>query len=182
MKKVNLNMTASPISSSSSSLKALLSRGGRGSPSSILSLCLLLPVLLSLLCGEAARADDTIAGTIIVDVDVDVAVVNTNVDEYYNDNETRGELVFRSQPYPLPIATTTYTDFVFNLPEDLPPLVHIVFAEALVSQSKHLHHFVVTGCPTKVDVQVEGVALDRPPSDCFIPLAQWAPGADLSLS
>eukprot|EP00751_Fragilariopsis_kerguelensis_P003294 CAMPEP_0170814650 /NCGR_PEP_ID=MMETSP0733-20121128/37824_1 /TAXON_ID=186038 /ORGANISM="Fragilariopsis kerguelensis, Strain L26-C5" /LENGTH=74 /DNA_ID=CAMNT_0011172727 /DNA_START=42 /DNA_END=263 /DNA_ORIENTATION=+ len=74
-------MTASPTSSSSSSsLKALLSRGGRGSPSSILSLSLLL--LLLLLCGEAS-ADDTIVDTTAVDV------VNTNVDEYYNVNETR---------------------------------------------------------------------------------------------
>jgi len=169
MKKVNPIMTASPVSSSSS-LKALLSRGGRGLPSSILSLSLLL--LLLLLRGEAS-ADDTIVDTTTVDV------VNTNVDEYYNVNETRGEFEFRIQPYPIPIETTTYIDVVFNLPDDLPPLVHIVFGEAIISQPKHLHHFVLTGCTTKYDVQEEGVPLDSPPSDCFIPLAQWAPGSGL---
>ena len=29
------------------------------------------------------------------------------------------------------------------------------------------------GYPTKFDVQEEGVPLDRPPSDCFIPLGGW---------
>merc|ERR1719491_2781367 len=178
------------MNSTTALLKPFLSGGGRGGLVVVPRLLLLslLLLLLGLSRGDVVSNKLTVDTTadaidyttdVIDDVDSTDVVDAMTIDDYYNVNETRGEFEFRIQPYPIPIKETTYVYFVFNLPDELPPLVHIVFAEALVSQSKHLHHFVVTGCPTKVDVEVEGVAMDRPPSDCSIPLAQWAPGADL---
>jgi len=98
--------------------------------------------------------------------------VDVNVDKYYNVNETRGEFEFRIQSYPIPIETTTYVDFVFNLPDDLPPLVHVVYGVPIISQPKHLHHFVMTGCTTKIEKEKEGTPIP-PSSDCLIPLGGW---------
>ena len=76
----------------------------------------------------------------------------------YNEGETRGSIDFVIEPYPIPRETTTYVDFVFNLPEDMPDIVHIVYGEALISQPKHLHHFVVSGCTSRVDEELGGEA------------------------
>jgi hypothetical protein len=99
-----------------------------------------------------------------------------DVDEYYQQQETRGEWDMIIEPYPIPVdVTTTYVDFIFNLPESLPDLVHIVHGEVILTQPQHLHHLVLTGCTTRLqdDLQ-EGVPIDRPPNDCNIPLGGWA--------
>merc|ERR1719343_453351 len=60
------------------------------------------------------------------------------------------------EPYPIPVKTTTYVNFFFNLPEELPDHFHAVFGGVINSQPLHLHHFVLTGCPNKVDPSEEG--------------------------
>lgn len=101
------------------------------------------------------------------------------LDKYYNPEERRGSFEFRIKPYAIPIKTTTYVDFVFNIPDDLPDLFHVVFGEAVISQPDHLHHFVLFGCTTKIDPELEGVPIDRPPRECSTMIGGWAPGSDL---
>ena len=59
------------------------------------------------------------------------------------------------------------TDFVFNIPDfddfGNPDVVHAVFGDALVSQPKHLHHFVIQGCSSRVPEEIEGRPLDSVP-------------------
>jgi hypothetical protein len=118
------------------------------------------------LCGVATTGDDEDG--------------KSSVDDYYLANETRGDFIIQMKPYPIPLKTTTYTDFIFRLPDDLPDLVHIVMGEVINTQPKHLHHFVLTGCITKPDDSIlDGVPVDRPPSDCTIPIGGWAPGASV---
>lgn len=104
-----------------------------------------------------------------------------SVDEAYNPDETRGSFDLVMKPYPIPAETTTYVDFFFNLPDDLPEMFHVTFGEVINSQPKHLHHFVVTGCPNKVDPSQEGVAsdFDMMVAECLIPVGGWAPGSDV---
>mmetsp|Transcript_18058 Transcript_18058/g.36528 ORF Transcript_18058/g.36528 Transcript_18058/m.36528 type:complete len:735 (+) Transcript_18058:124-2328(+) len=100
----------------------------------------------------------------------------------YNEGEERGSFDFLIKDYPIPRETTTYVDFVFNLPEDLPDVVHIVYGEALVSQPKHLHHFVLQGCTSRIDDELEGTPLTEVPSDCNAPIGGftgWAPGVTM---
>jgi len=101
-------------------------------------------------------------------------------DSHYNPGETRGQFELRIKGYEIPIKTTTYVDFLFNLPDDVPDLVHVVLGEVINSQPKHLHHFVLTGCASKIEDESKiGVPVDRPPADCIIPLGGWAPGSDV---
>jgi hypothetical protein len=96
------------------------------------------------LCGVVVDDNDT--GKDIAGEDPSQESTTTiNVDQYYNPEEERASLEFRMKPYNIPVKTTTYVDFVFNLPEDFPDLVHIVYGEELNSQPKHLHHFVMSG-------------------------------------
>merc|ERR1719343_1687693 len=88
------------------------------------------------------------------------------------------------KPYPIPAETTTYVDFFFNLPDDLPDLFHVTFGEVINSQPTHLHHFVLTGCPDKIDPSQQGLAVDDTNGalgdlDCQRPVGVWAPGSDL---
>jgi hypothetical protein len=98
-------------------------------------------------------------------------------DEAYNPDEERGSFDWVTKPYPIPVETTTYVDFFFNLPDDLPDFIHITLGEIVNSQPEHLHHFVLTGCPFKIDPSQEG--LPNYARDCTIPLGAWAPGADV---
>merc|ERR1712025_695618 len=84
------------------------------------------------------------------------------------------------KPYPIPARTTTYTDFFFNIPDDLPDLFHIVKSDVINSQPLHLHHFVINGCPEKVDESMEGmpVKADFFSVRCTVPLGGWAPGGE----
>jgi hypothetical protein len=100
-------------------------------------------------------------------------------DQYYNPDETRGSFEFRIQPYPIPIKTTTYVDFIFNIPEDLPDLFHVVLGEAIIEQPDHLHHFVVNGCSSRIDPSLEGTPVDRRRDCTEIMIGAWAPGTDL---
>ena len=70
--------------------------------------------------------------------DASSAAAADGSDAHYNPGETRGQFEMRIKPYEIPIETTTYVDFVFNLPDDIPDLVHVVFSEAIVSQPQHL--------------------------------------------
>ena len=45
---------------------------------------------------------------------------------FYNPGESQGSFDWIMKPYPIPARTTTYTDFFFNIPDDLPDLFHIV--------------------------------------------------------
>merc|ERR1711935_57863 len=85
------------------------------------------------------------------------------------------------EPYPIPAETTTYVDFFFNLPDDLPDLFHVVLGEVINSQPEHLHHFVLTGCPDKIDPSQEGVAakFNMMDAGCLITVGGWAPGGDV---
>jgi hypothetical protein len=96
-----------------------------------------------------------------------------NVDQYYNPGEERASLEFRMKPYAMPVRTTTYVDFFFNLPEDFPDMVHVVFGEELISQPKHLHHFVMMGCTDRHDPSQDGLPNGVQGRDCLIPLGQW---------
>jgi len=100
----------------------------------------------------------------------------------YNEGETRGSFDMVMEPYPIPRETTTYVDFLFNLPDDIGDVVHIVYGEALVSQPKHLHHFVVSGCTSRVDDDKVGRPTDDVPDDCNVPVggfSGWAPGVTM---
>ena len=50
-------------------------------------------------------------------------------DSVYNAGEQRGYFDLIIKPYEVPVQETTYTDFYFNIPEDLPPYYHIVYGE-----------------------------------------------------
>jgi len=113
-------------------------------------------------------------------------------DPAYNPNEKLGSFDIIVKPYPLPIKTTTYTNFYFNVPEDLPDHFHMVFGEVINSQPLHLHHSVLMGCPGKVDPSIEGMPFEEaitkdyvkdsveetqgPNVTCTIPIGGWAPG------
>ena len=107
------------------------------------------------------------------DVEVDPEDSTINVDQYYNPEEERASIEFIMKPYALPVATTTYVDFFFNLPDDFPDMVHAVYGEAIISQTEHLHHFVMMGCTDRIDPSEEGVPMDDYTYDCTIPLGQW---------
>jgi len=104
-----------------------------------------------------------------------------SVDEAFNPGEQRGSFDMIMKPYPIPAETTTYVDFVFNFPDDLPDLFHVTFGEVINSQPEHLHHFAVLGCPEKIDPSLENTPLDDGFSDlgCMVVLGGWAPGADV---
>jgi len=104
-----------------------------------------------------------------------------SVEEAHNPGEEHLSFDLVMKPYPIPAETTTYTDFFFNIPDDAPDLFHITYGEVLISQPAHLHHFVLTGCPEKIDESKHGVAaeFDMMAADCVFAVGQWAPGADL---
>jgi len=106
------------------------------------------------------------------------------VEEAHNPGEERDSFEIIMKPYPIPAELTTYTDFFFNLPEDLPDLVHITYGEVINSQPIHLHHFVLTGCTEPIPEDEEGLPNEfgienTALGNCQIPLGGWAPGADL---
>lgn len=97
----------------------------------------------------------------------------------YNEGEEQGSFELRIQPYKIPRAETTYVDFVMNLPEDLPGVVHIVWGDALITTPKHTHHFVMMGCTQRIEESKEGMPMDGPPDYCNVPVggfSGWAPG------
>ena len=75
----------------------------------------------------------------------------------FRPRETQGMFELKMKEYPIPRVGTTYVDIVFNLPEDLPDIVHIVYGEAIISQPQHLHHFVITGCPERFNKSEVGI-------------------------
>ena len=75
----------------------------------------------------------------------------------FRPGETQGMFELKMKEYPITCFRTTYIDFVFNLPEDLPDIVHIVYGEAIISQPQHLHHFVITGCPERFNKSEVGI-------------------------
>ena len=98
----------------------------------------------------------------------------------FNPGEEQGLLEFRIEPYPIPLRETTYIDFLFNLPEDLGDMVHVVGGEVVNTQPRHLHHFVLTGCANPVDPALEGRPVSREdiPDHCQIPVHGWGAGGD----
>jgi hypothetical protein len=104
-----------------------------------------------------------------------------SVDEAFAPNEDRKSFDLVMNPYPIPAETTTYVDFFFNLPDDLPDLFHVAYGEVINSQPTHLHHFVLTGCPEKIDPSQDGEAseFEIMSTECLQPIAVWAPGSDL---
>jgi len=125
----------------------------------------------------------------------DEVTIPLEEDPAYNPNEKLGSFDILVKPYPIPIKTTIYTNFYFNVPEDLPDHFHLVFGEVINSQPLHLHHFVLMGCPGKVDPAVEGMpfeealtkdylqdsveAIQGPNMTCTLPLGGWAPGSSV---
>lgn len=129
--------------------------------------------------GDTAPPSD---GDADADDDADADGLAVNGISGYNPGEVRGSFDLVMPEYAIPRKTTQYIDVVFNIPQDLPGLFHIVYGEALVSQPKHLHHFVVTGCSERVDDDRHGRPLSRVPDSCNIPVggfAGWAPGATM---
>ena len=81
--------------------------------------------------------------------------------------------------YPIPYVRTTYVDFVFNLPEDLTNIVHIVYGDAIISQPQHLNHFLGTGCPERFNESLVGIPTETSNGECNVLMggfAGWAPG------
>lgn len=106
----------------------------------------------------------------------------TSVEEAFNPGEERGSFDLIMDPYAIPAETTTYVDFVFNLPDDLPDLFHVTYGEIINSQPDHLHHFVLLGCPDKVDASQGNVPIDvgkMMEAPCMSVIGGWAPGADI---
>ncbi|KAL7540769.1 hypothetical protein ACHAWF_011241 [Thalassiosira exigua] len=109
----------------------------------------------------------------------------SSVDAYYNPAENRGSFDMVMKPYPIPVRTTTYVSFAFNLPEESPDLFHMVLGEVVQPKyPEHLHHFVLSGCTKKVDEDLEGAALTDEQEramqgNCVAPMGGWAPGATL---
>lgn len=102
------------------------------------------------------------------------------IPSFYNADEERGSFDLIMKPYEIPVVTTTYVDFVFNLPDNLPDLFHVVMGEVVNSQPLHLHHFVLTGCTNKIEPEKEGMPIELSGSaNCIVPLGGWAPGADV---
>jgi len=102
-----------------------------------------------------------------------------SVDEAYNPDEERGSFELVMKPYPIPVETTTYVDFYFNLPDDLPELFHLTYGEIINSQPNHLHHLAIWGCPNKVDPSQEGLPHTFN-LDCIEQtIGGWAPGMDI---
>lgn len=110
------------------------------------------------------------------------AKAEEEIPSFYNAGEERGSFDLVMKPYPIPVQTTTYVDFFFNLPDDLPDMFHVVMGEVINSQPEHLHHFVLTGCADKIDAEKEGIPIefdvDATPN-CIIPLGGWAPGGNV---
>jgi len=104
-----------------------------------------------------------------------------SVEEAHNPGEERGSFDLVMKPYPIPAETTTYVNFVFNLPEDLPDLFHVTYGEVINSQPEHLHHFGVIGCSETIDPDRENLPIDSDVflANCMTSVGGWAPGADL---
>ncbi len=108
-----------------------------------------------------------------------------NPNDFYNPNERRESFDLVMKPYPIPVEDTTYVDVIFNLPEDIPDLIHIVMGELINSQPLHLHHFVLDGCTEKIDESMEGIpipfdALNREANSCiFTNFGAWAKGGNI---
>jgi len=101
--------------------------------------------------------------------------------DFYNEGEEKASFEMIIKSYPIPVKTTTYEDFVFNMPDDLPELFHVVFGQIIIDQPKHLHHFVITGCPEKIDPELEGLPLEEglegfSDAACLVQVGGWAPG------
>jgi hypothetical protein len=103
------------------------------------------------------------------------------VDDAYNPGESRGSFDVVSKPFPIPAEETIYVDFFFNIPDDAPEVFHVTYGEIVNSQPEHLHHFVLTGCPSRVDDAMDGVAseYDIMSNECLFTVGRWAPGADV---
>lgn len=119
------------------------------------------------------------------DVLVEPAESIASIDPYYNPGESRGSFEMVMKPYPIPAELTTYVNFVFNVPEDVPDLFHMVVGETILSQPDHLHHFVLNACSKRIDPSLEGTPLDESAegreflNHCIMPLGGWAPGTDI---
>ena len=108
----------------------------------------------------------------------------------YNPDEELGSFDMVMQPYPIPATQTTYVSFFWNLPDDIPEQMHVIFGDVINSQPKHLHHFQLYGCDDRVDPSLEGLPYvddipgsDNPeagkeqPLECNTLVGTWAPGA-----
>jgi hypothetical protein len=98
----------------------------------------------------------------------------------FQPGEIQKHMDFIIKSYAIPPKETTYVDMGFNFDDDAHSLYHIVYADALVDQPKHLHHFVLTGCSEKIPPNEVGMPRNQGahPS-CNMPLggtAFWAPG------
>jgi len=104
-----------------------------------------------------------------------------NIEDWYAPDETRGSFDLITKPYPIPIRTTTYVDFVFNLPEDVPDLFHVTLGEVINSQPLHLHHFVLIGCSSRFEDSEHGLPNDSEDMyrQCNLQLGGWAPGSNV---
>lgn len=127
---------------------------------------------------EATAEEDGANDATAVQDEIPPILENTDntYNQYLNEGEPWDSFEFRIKPYPIPIQTTTYVDFVFNLPDNLPDIVHLVHAETLISQPEHLHHYVLNGCTTRFDPEDEGVPIDDPSRNCNMRLGGWSPG------
>ena len=141
--------------------------------------------------GEAGEGVDTDAAAAAAAATLPPTVLPREIDpdDYFRPGEERGSFDLVTKPYPIPVKTTTYVDFVFNLPGDLPDLFHVTLGEVINSQPLHLHHFVLTGCDTGFDEDTEvGLPFDAAGNgngktafgmSCATPLGGWAPGAEI---
>lgn len=105
----------------------------------------------------------------------------------YNDGEIQKNATFQIKNFIIPAEETTYIDVFFNFNDDSAEIFDIIGGAVIVTQPKHLHHFVVTGCQRPIPPELEGIArgIARGGDDdyeCYHRLggfAGWAPGAAL---
>ena len=77
----------------------------------------------------------------------------------FNPGEIRKSMEWRVRNYTLAHRETVYVDVIFNFDDEAEDDYHIVYADAIVNQSRYLHHFVVQGCTERIDPQFEGIPL-----------------------
>lgn len=107
-------------------------------------------------------------------------IIDNDPDSYFRPGEERSSFDWVMEPYPIPLETTTYVNFAFNLPEDTPDLFHVTFGELINSQPLHLHHFVVQGCRVRFEESEHGLPHEGGrAADCSVALGGWAPGSQV---
>jgi dopamine beta-monooxygenase len=101
----------------------------------------------------------------------------------FNPGEEQLKVELFFDKFAIPEVRTTYVDFALNFPEsafkDPNATYHIVRADTIIDNKKHLHHYVITGCSTRFPDSMHGKPYQGKTANCQIPLGGWAPGRSI---